>query len=1509
MDFEINSLRVFQELCLLSPEDPCQQWTIISYGLHGIHQGMRSTKINEMEENALKKALREIWEDIPLRADLHFISPSPDVGPCVHVLVEFIEDTVQIPEGIPVLRRIFRDDQLTSEAAYHLEAARASDLYHQANLQDICEQHGCQIWLNHVWLRETLPFRLRHGALLDIRVDSRPRGHINADVDEQSLLQTRSTTKPARQPIYLASHLPPISVVSCDFHRVLDANQILVSLPWLLMDLSELAMPDTALHALATTLPVWRGEIPVSYHIYTDGSFSKKTPDHGGCGIILCVRTEGGPLCAGSMSRTCLPTAKSHSAESVAMLWATLVAIQISDHHQQAFPGIPFHLEFGFDADVTGQQAAGHWTSYKHPDLQRMSRDFIYVLQHRHGCNALQWTHIKAHQGHFWNEMADLLAKHAVNHPGMVQSSDLLYSFLECPDLLQSFDWVWAMGPMSERQPHLPHLFGDHIYHFRQVAEEATPFPCHFGIAHQPTPPDAKCTVTMTLKIATYNVLTLDTKRDKTVGAGSTGRHLALLQQCHEKQIHIIGVQETRAVRVTNKNNPWYHIVSAPCRKDGHYGVQIWLHRSLAFCADGRAFQEEDYRIIHASPNALAIKVMHPTLHCIVISARAPTSDKDAAELRAFWNSLTDVVMNKFARWKVILLCDANAHVGSCLSTSISDHGQEAETVASEIFHDWLLQQGLWLPSTWNTIHKGDTYTYVTTTGQHFHRLDYVGLSHNWPIDSIITEVDYEFDGSLARCDHLPLTCTFTTTITPPLRMNPARRQPAPFDRQGCTSMIRAHPELLDGLPKIAWKVDVHKHATGIATATSGQLQKVMPKTTKQARKRHLNELTWNVLLWKRRLRQYYLEASRRYRLGSLRTILRTWLGFCRSARHASAWTLPPSDKWLKLMDFKLAILSYHLDRVQPLLQDMIRRDDSLYYQSLAERAGRISTEEGFQGLWKELRGVLPKWKARRVAQRYDIDDELCQHFAKLEAGTQRTFADLYRECVEHQNQVIRTSLLTQQIHLADLPTLHEVECLCRKTTPGRAPGPDTIIPEICKIGAASVSGHLHNLILKICCEQAEPIWYKGGLIHPIHKGRGSFEDPAAYRGVVLLDVYGKKFHAWVRGRLLPILQHRKSKGQLGGLPSEQTVTRSHILRAHGQVARSLKLSSAVIFVDVRAAFHHMLRELIFLQGRPGIDVRHFLEAEHFDVDALQRLLEARCRDDPKDFPTSLRQLTNDVHRHTWFVQRGTSFDHDRITATLRGTRPGSPVADIGFNLLMSDILLELEDRLIADEVISGAGSDFPVQLPPVTWVDDLAVPVATSSPGDLETVIKAVLQHIHDTFYSRGLQINYDKGKTEVVVMHRGADADQCRRRFFTIDAETYITTSTSSHVFRVRAVPSYKHLGIRFQMDADLEHELSCRSAMARTAFHEIRRQIFRNQSLSTSTRITLLHSLVFSKLFYGCGSWYEIPRRVAARLDGLMIRFYIDQWSTRAFGMILMQQMKIYGPNTPYRRFECI
>ena len=1283
--------------------------------------------------------------------------------------------------------------------------------------------------------------------------------------DDPSLLQLKRSVHIPRI-LALAELLPQTSVITCDFSPVAQARQLLQDLPWILCEPSEIAFPGTCFEAVQPYLVPWNHETPISYHLYTDGSFRKNTPDVGGCGLILIVNTALGPLCGGVLCRTCLPSSNAHTSETIAMLWATIVAFQLSEAHQKQHPETPFHLEFGFDADVTGHQSAGHWTSFKHPDLQRLTRNLVYVLQNRHG------THIRAHQGHCWNEIADMLAKQAITWKDATQSSDLIYAILDQARLMQAFDWIWAYELMARQDPTMPRMFGDHLYHLRTPIDNDVSFHCHFGCA-QPTPEMSKAeTVTLNLQVATLNVLTLETRKDRHYGTGSTGRHLSLLKQCHEKGLHLVGVQETRAAKVTNRNNAWYFIVSAPCRPDGHFGTQIWLHRQLPLGQDSRPFVEDDYRIVWSSYNVLAIRIRHPDLHCIVISARAPTADKTDETLRAFWSDLTCKILDRYPGWRIILLCDSNSHVGSCSSTSISNCGMEVENEAGEIFHQWILKHDIWLPSTWEGIHKGAHHTYVTPAGQHSHRLDFIGLSHNWPLDFVATEVAKDIDASLARCDHFAVSCTFTATLpTPAAKLSTQRRSP-PIDHGATAHYLRSCPQAFSTMDHVSWTTDVHQHAAGLAESTLNCLHQALPVTKRQPRKRHLSALTWNIILWKRRLRWHHLDACRRRRFGAMREFLYLWKAVCKGTTR----DITSCCHWEKWLDIKIALLEHNLDRVQPVVQGMIRQEDADYYTMLAERAGRVEGEDGLHGLWKEIRSTLPKWKARRSLQRHDIDDDLCKHFAKLETGTTATFRDLHQRCVQLQNSKISGHQEPQCYDLCDLPSLYEVEKVCRKTTPARAAGLDHIPPEVCRAGAAGISIHLHNIIMKICCEQSEPIWYKGGLIHPIYKSKGPLDDPTSYRGVVLLDVFGKKFHAWLRSRLVPILQSRKGRGQLGGLPCEQTMTGAHVVRVHGQMARMLRMSSAVIFVDVRAAFHHMLRELIFLHGPTDLDLQQALHPEHFDLETLWQLLQARCQSMPEDFPAPLRYLADDVHRHTWFVN-GTTLGPDQVISTTRGTRPGSPVADVGFNLLMSDILEELQQRLESDDFISHHTASFPVPTPPITWVDDLAVPLATDHPSTLEPTIQKVMEHIHEVFYSRGLQINYDKGKTEAVLMFRGDDADLHRRRFFSIDQEARVVSSTATHVFSVRAVPSYKHLGIRFQMDADIDHEIQCRSAQARVSFHELRRPIFANKAITTGARFQLLQSLVFSKLLYGCGGWYSIPRRTVQKIDSLLMKFY--------------------------------
>ena len=296
--------------------------------------------------------------------------------------------------------------------------------------------------------------------------------------EEHSLLQL--PTGGSRRTINLQDCLPSPSIIACDFTPVQQAKDVIEGLPWILQDLHSVVLHGEALEAIQAYLSPWNGESPISYHLHTDGSFHKRHPETGGCGVLLIVETTSGPLCGGVLSRTCRPTAKAHSAETIAMLWATMVSVQLSTLHSHYYAGLPFALEFGFDAQVTGNQCAGTWTSFQQPSIQRWCRDMVYIIQHRHGHESIQWKHIRAHQGHCWNEIADMLANHASRHPDMVQSSDLLYSLLEIDSFLQGSDWIWALEQMQKNDPCLPHIFDGHMYHFRKSINPHTDSDGHF---------------------------------------------------------------------------------------------------------------------------------------------------------------------------------------------------------------------------------------------------------------------------------------------------------------------------------------------------------------------------------------------------------------------------------------------------------------------------------------------------------------------------------------------------------------------------------------------------------------------------------------------------------------------------------------------------------------------------------------------------------------------------------------------------------------------------------------------------------------------------------------------------------------------------------------------------------------------------------------------------------------------------------------------------------------------
>eukprot|EP00969_Alexandrium_andersonii_P164251 7259495-Alexandrium_andersonii.AAC.1 len=71
-----------------------------------------------------------------------------------------------------------------------------------------------------------------------------------------------------------------------------------------------------------------------------------------------------------------------------------------------------------------------------------------------------------------------------------------------------------------------------------------------------------------------------------------------------------------------------------------------------------------------------------------------------------------------------------------------------------------------------------------------------------------------------------------------------------------------------------------------------------------------------------------------------------------------------------------------------------------------------------------------------------------------------------------------------------------------RRLSPGKATGEDGIPAEALRAAPAEVAALLHPLAAKIALYAAEPVAWKGGLLHPIYKGKGPPAECAGSRAV-----------------------------------------------------------------------------------------------------------------------------------------------------------------------------------------------------------------------------------------------------------------------------------------------------------------------------------------------------------------------------------------------------------------------
>lgn len=248
----------------------------------------------------------------------------------------------------------------------------------------------------------------------------------------------------------------------------------------------------------------------------------------------------------------------------------------------------------------------------------------------------------------------------------------------------------------------------------------------------------------------------------------------------------------------------------------------------------------------------------------------------------------------------------------------------------------------------------------------------------------------------------------------------------------------------------------------------------------------------------------------------------------------------------------------------------------------------------------------------------------------------------------------------------------------------------------------------------------------------------------------MLLQSTDKLFHAALRAQLLPHAMKVKQETQFGGHPGQRPTYASMLLRAFSKTVAAHRQSLATIFIDVRHAFHCLLRDHAFGCGIPEARVLFdVLASEGFDVDSLAHWASVHSDSFQQTTPQCLARLVRDAHTHTWFtLQQGAALERPCFMTT-RGSRPVSPLADLAYNRLMSLLVTELSHLVMQDHLILEATSAYGLPVPVITWVDDICLPLPCVRACDLATLTGRIMTQVGSLFQRYGLRVNYSPGKT----------------------------------------------------------------------------------------------------------------------------------------------------------------
>lgn len=918
-------------------------------------------------------------------------------------------------------------------------------------------------------------------------------------------------------------------------------------------------------------------------------------------------------------------------AEASALLWALIWLLQ---------SGLRIPCHFCFDSLNIGWGASGRWNvrqGWQQGEKLRQLAQYAEAL--RTGCHTI-FEHVKAHSLQPGNEVVDALAH-------WLCCQDTSVSAPEVPGWTPLFaescsisPWAWWIS-QSYFDASLPNLAQTSYcwdYHDWRGAD---------GVCSLELP--ASCPtggeMAFRLQLATYNVMTLKSfQKEGEDFAGRGAAHL-LRQQLHHAGYHIIGLQETRATQqCTLRSANYLRLISGDLTGRGYRGVELWISTVLPINtgSDTRHFlRDQDATVVFAEDDLMVATVNCAGHLLIVFVCHAPYEGADSQRKEHWWQKF-DTLLNRYRRrGRIIVMGDFNARLGRGIEAIIGNRLCDSSNDNGERFEEVLENYALWLPSTFSSsFHVTSDDTWRHPRG-HRSRLDYIGLDKmaNWRVSW--SGIDEGINVTHAALDHTLVGLVLDWTEE---KHKPMRRRPNYNWDEMATETGRSKLQwMVQQIPSLPWNAEVHHQWDFYDDCIHSGLQQLFPPKQKAKRSDIFSQQVWHFLSEKSRFKQDLQRLDEFFD--------RLWL--------ESAWTALKFGAPLRVTR-RLGVqvqVAAHILRLLTLrafrevswkLREQTGKDKANYVNEVVDRADTANTMEVFQEL--KLLRVGSKFKKMKQPPLPQIEDDdgvaidgaardqvWFRHCAKLEAGVHTSTQRLLQRI--RKGSYTRAAQFPERT-LTEAPTLLDLERSFRRIRKAKAPGHDGLRSDLCSLIPVEMSKLYFPVLAKMFFQINEPIQSKGGVMIAAFKG-GKQDQIDNFRGLLLSSHTGKALRRTVRQQLQEHYARTSPDLHVSIKTGGSVSHASHALRAYQSIARQRGWSAGVLFLDVKAAYYRVIRQLAATLSNSDEDICRVLQYFDLPPEHLQDLLqelqrESECKS--SDVPPQLESLVAELLSGTWFM-------------------------------------------------------------------------------------------------------------------------------------------------------------------------------------------------------------------------------------------------------------------------------